>query len=127
VSIKVPGKDGKLKTTNLHSFWDGGIGTFPPTGANFRPPALTSIAPAAAMAMRGNPDTDPGLKLDNPFNYQAWADESKVLAQDVAYKGIRDNAKVSNAYRTTATKVVRKRVAWGGYRLAALLNSIWPE
>lgn len=127
VSIKVPGKDGKLKTTNLHSFWDGGIGTFPPTGANFRPPALASIAPAAATAMLGNPDTDPNLKLEDPFNFQAWADESKALAQSVAYKGIRKNARVSSAYRTNATKVARKRVAWGGYRLAALLNSIWPE
>ena len=36
VSIKIPGSQRQLKTTNLHSYWDGGIGTFPKTGAKFR-------------------------------------------------------------------------------------------
>jgi len=44
----------------------------------------------------------------------------------VAYLGITNNGTPSLAYNRTATRVVRKRVAWGGYRLAALLNSIWP-
>ena len=127
VSIKIPGQNGKLQTSNLHSFWDGGIGTFPRTGPNFRPPPLSQIPAAAAKAMAGNPDTDPGLKLDDPFNFQSWADESFTLAKDVAYKGITNGAKPSAAYKNKSTKVARQRVAWGGYRLAALLNSIWPE
>lgn len=126
VSIKIPGKDGKLKTSNLHSFWDGGIGSFPPTGPNFRPPPLSQIGPATAIAMAGNPDTDPDLKLDDPFNFNAWADESFALAQDVSYKGMNNGVKPSAAYNKKALKVARKRVAWGGYRLAALLNAIWP-
>src|SRR6185295_5035031 len=32
VSLMVPGANGQLKKTNLHSFWDGGIGAFPPSG-----------------------------------------------------------------------------------------------
>ena len=36
VSLMVPGTNGQLKKTNLHSFWDGGIGAFPPTGPNSR-------------------------------------------------------------------------------------------
>ena len=127
VSIKIPGPNGKLKTSNLHSFWDSGIGSFPPTGANFRPPPLRQIPAAAAKATAGNPDTDPDLKLDDPFNFSAWADESFALAKDVAYKGITNGAKPSAAYKNASLKVVRKRVAWGGYRLAALLNTIWPE
>jgi S1/P1 nuclease len=127
VSIKIPGKDGKLKTTNLHSFWDGGIGTFPPTGPNFSPPPLSKIPAAAAQAMAGNPDTNPNLKLDEPLNFSVWADESATLAKDVAYKGMKNGVKPSTAYKNKAVKVVRQRVAWGGYRLAALLNSIWPE
>lgn len=126
VSIKIPGKDGKLKTSNLHSFWDGGIGSFPPTGPNFRPPPLSQIGPATAIAMAGNPDTDPDLKLDDPFNFNAWADESFALAQDISYKGMKNGVKPSAAYNKKALKVARKRVAWGGYRLAALLNAIWP-
>lgn len=121
VSIKVAGKK-----TNLHSYWDGGIGSFPKTGANFAPPPLSQIPPAAATAMAGNPDTDPKLKLDDPFNFNAWADESLALAQDVAYKGMKNGVKPSAAYNKKALKVARQRVAWGGYRLAALLNAIWP-
>ena len=126
VSIKVPDKNGKLKTTNLHSYWDGGIGSFPPTGANFRPPPLSQIPAAAALATAGNPDTDPELKLDDPFNFNGWAEESFELAKDVAYNGIKNGAKPTAAYNRKALKTARKRIAWGGYRLAALLNSIWP-
>jgi len=30
------------------------------------------------------------------------------------------------AYIKNGTSVARQRVAWAGYRLAALLNAIWP-
>ena len=125
--IKVPGKNGKFKDSNLHSYWDNGIGDFPPSGANFAPPALSKIPPAANLAKSGNPATDPALNLDEPFTFDAWAEESFELAKNVAYKGIKSGGKPSAAYNKAALKVARKRVAWGGYRLAALLNSIWPE
>jgi len=121
VSIKVGGKK-----TNLHSYWDGGIGSFPKTGPNFAPPPLSQIPTAAAKAKVGNPATDPKLKLDDPFNYDAWADESFALAKSVAYKGMKNGVKPTAAYNSKALKVARRRVAWGGYRLAALLNAIWP-
>lgn len=120
-------KNGKTKQTNLHSYWDGGIGNFPPTGANFKPPPLSSIPAAAAAAMLGNPASDPALNLDDPFAFSSWADESFELAKGVAYKNIKNNGRPSAAYNREALKTARKRVAWGGYRLAALLNSIWPE
>ncbi len=126
VSIKIPAGGGKFKTSNLHSYWDGGIGSFPKTGANFKPPALSLIGPAAAKAKAGNPDTDPDLKLNDPFNFQAWATESLAAAKDTAYPGMTNGAKPNATYRSKALKVARKRVAWGGYRLAALLNAIWP-
>lgn len=126
VKIKIPGKNGTVKASNLHSYWDGGLGTFPPTGPNFRPPPLSQIPAAAALAKAGNPDTDPALKLDDPFNFQSWADESFALAKDVAYKGITNGSTPTAAYRSKGAKVARQRVAWGGYRLAALLNAIWP-
>jgi len=126
VSIKIPGTGGTLKTSNLHSYWDGGIASFPKTGANFAPPPLSQIPAAAAKAMAGNPGTDPKLKLDDPFNYDAWADESFALAKDVAYKGMKSGVKPNATYKAASLKVARKRVAWGGYRLAALLNAVWP-
>ena len=126
VSITVPDKNGKPKKTNLHSYWDGGIGAFPPTGANFAPPPLSKIPAAAAEAKAGNPATAPGVKLNDPFNYSGWADESFELAKTVAYRGITNGGKPTASYNKKALKVANQRVAWGGYRLAALLNSIWP-
>lgn len=121
VSITVAGK-----TTNLHSYWDGGIGSFPKTGPNFVPPPLSQIGPAVATALAGNPATNPKVKLNDPFNFDAWADESFALAKSTAYNGMQNGATPTAAYNSKAIKVVRKRVAWGGYRLAALLNAIWP-
>jgi hypothetical protein len=121
VSISVAGKK-----TNLHSYWDGGIGSFPKTGPNFAPPPLSQIGPAATRAMAGNPATDPKVKLNDPFNYSGWADESFALAKSQAYKGMQNGVTPGAAYNAASLKVARKRVAWGGYRLAALLNSIWP-
>jgi hypothetical protein len=126
VSIMIPDSSGQLKKTNLHSYWDGGIGSFPKTGPNFAPPPLSQIGPATVIAMKGNPANAPGLKLNNPTNYEAWAAESFALAKNVTYKGMKNGVTPSAAYNAAGTKVVRKRVAWGGYRLAALLNSIWP-
>ena len=126
VKLKIRQRNGTTKTTNLHSYWDGGIGSFPKTGPNFRPPPLSQIPPAAALAKRGNPATDPALNLGNPTDFAGWSEESHELAKDVAYKGITNNARPTAVYNRAATRVARKRVAWGGYRLAALLNSIWP-
>jgi len=126
VKITIMGANGKKKSTNLHSYWDGGLTTFPPTGANFAPPALSSIPAAVTKAKAGNPDSAPGLNLNDPANFQAWADESFDLAKTVVYPGITNNGKPTAAYNTRGIKTARKRVAWGGYRLAALLNSIWP-
>jgi hypothetical protein len=126
VSINITDKNGNPKTTNLHSFWDGGIGSFPPTGPNFAPPPLNLIPAAAAKARVGNPSTGAGVKLNDPLNFKAWSDESFALAKTVAYKGIENGSTPNAAYKTAALKVANRRVAWGGYRLAALLNSIWP-
>lgn len=122
VKLKVSGK-----SVALHSYWDGGINSFPQTGANFAPPPLAQIGPAAARAMAANPVTNKALKLDDPFNFKLWANESFTLAKDVAYRGIKNNTQPTAAYNKNAIKVVQTRVAWGGYRLSALLNSIWPE
>jgi hypothetical protein len=126
VRLMVPDKDGQLKQTNLHSYWDNGMGVFPPSGLNFAPPALKLIPAAAARAKAGNPPTARGLKLKSPLNFSGWADESFELAKTVAYKGITNGGTPTAAYKKKALQVANRRVAWGGYRLAALLNSIWP-
>ena len=126
VKLKIRQPDGTMKSTNLHSYWDGGIGSFPKTGPNFRPPPLSQIPRPVATIIRTYPATDSALNLNNPSDFAGWAGESHQLAKDVAYKGITNNGTPTAAYNRRATRVARKRVAWGGYRLAALLNSIWP-
>lgn len=125
--IRIPSGNGQFKNSNLHSYWDGGIGNFPKTGPNFAPPSLRSVRRAAALVRANYPATNPDLNLDDPFNFNGWAEESNELAKGVAYRGIQDGGKPSARYNRRAVRVARKRVAWGGYRLAALLNSIWPE
>jgi hypothetical protein len=56
-----------------------------------------------------------------------WAKESEDLAESTAYNKIQPGRLPSQTYNRVALKVARQRVAWGGYRLAALLNAIWPE
>ena len=128
VTIKITDANGNLQSVNLHSYWDGGLESFPRGGPppQFAQPPLSQIPPAAALARQGNPPTDPALKLNDPFNFQAWANESFSLAKSVAYNGMTNGTQPSAAYRNKGRKIARHRIAWGGYRLAALLNSIWP-
>jgi len=114
------------KHTPLHSYWDNGINSFPKTGPNFAPPPLSEIPAAVQRARRGNPPTNPSIRLDQPTNFKLWADESFALAKSVAYRGITIGGTPNASYNRRALAVANQRVAWGGYRLAALLNSIWP-
>jgi hypothetical protein len=126
VSIQITGSNGQPKKTNLHSYWDGGIGSFPPTGPNFAPPPLSQIPAAVAKALKGNPATNRALHLNDPLNFSGWADESFELAKSTVYPEIENGSTPTASYNANALKVANRRVAWGGYRLAALLNSIWP-
>lgn len=128
VTIQIPDANGNLRSMNLHSYWDGGLESFPKGGPppQWLPPPLSRIPPAAALARNSNPPRDPGLRLNDPFNYTAWANESLALAKTVVYPGMSNGIEPSAAYKTKGIRVARQRAAWGGYRLAALLNSIWP-
>lgn len=130
LTIQVADSSGRVRSTRLHAYWDSGLDTFEGS--------TTSIA---TMIERANPDPELKLQTD-PFNFQGWADESFKLAKDVAYAGIPSDRKldidmnskspskgfrVSTTYKTRALKVVNQQIALSGYRLAKLLNAIWPE
>jgi hypothetical protein len=125
--IKLKGANGKFTLEKLHSYWDGGIGDFPKAGPNFAPPPLSQIPPAAKRITTQFPDADPAWKAGGPEDFAGWAKESTDLAQPVAYDDLSPNSVPSKAYNQQAVKTARQRVAWAGYRLAELLNSIWPE
>lgn len=122
--VSVTDENGRPKKSNLHSFWDSGLGSFPKGGPNFSPPPLNKIPSAASTAMRGNPATSPFLHLDNPTDFTGWAKESSDLAQRKAYDSLEPGGTPNADYKREGTRIARRRVAWGGYRLAALLNSI---
>ncbi len=84
--IKILGDDGMLRDSNLHSYWDGGIGSFPRSGPNFAPPPLAAIPPAARVARRGNPPIARALRLNDPFNFDRWTRESFNFGKSVVYK-----------------------------------------
>ena len=123
--IKVPDR------VKLHSFWDGGLNSFPRGGGppDFEPPPQNLIDNAVPSIVRQHPATNQLIHLDDPTNFQAWADESSFLAQKYAYdnKRLVPESSVTARYKKSGIWLARRRVAWGGYRLAALLNSVWPQ
>jgi hypothetical protein len=126
VRILVPDQYGKPRETNLHSYWDSGLDSFPQTGAGFTPPSIIHVYLEAESIKDKNPKGNFKLKDKDAFNFEGWADESFQLAQTIAYVGIADGKTPSAAYKARSLPVVQQRVALAGYRLAALLNAIWP-
>ena len=126
--IQVGDGQGAPRAMKLHSYWDGGIGDFPKGGPapDFAPPPLEQIPAAASRLTNKFPDKDLAWDV-GPTSFEMWATESSRLAQDVAYAAIAPNSQPTNAYNAAALNAAQKRVVWGGYRLAALLNSIWPD
>jgi hypothetical protein len=125
--IELRSGSGQLEIINLHSYWDGGLGDFPKAGPNYAPPPLSQIPPAVKRITAEYPDTDTAWRVGGPFDFAGWAQESRQFAQAVAYSGITPNQEPNRTYRAAALKTVHQRVVWGGYRLAQLLNSIWPN
>lgn len=124
VFIQVADSGGRLRPDRLHGYWDAGLNTFEGS-------TTTTIA---ARIEKANPDQEPNLQIDPiNFNFQNWSDESFKLAKDVAYAGIPSVTDIKSPYRVTATyraralTVVDQQIARSGYRLAKLLNAIWPE
>ena len=66
--------------------------------------------------------TVPEWMVDDPG---VWAAESLELATNVAYGKILPGARPSPEYAAQVTEVTRRRLALGGYRLAAMLNSLF--
>jgi hypothetical protein len=125
--VRVPDDTGTLHPVRLHAYWDGGLDTFPKEGEQFAPPPDEQIPPAMAAVLAGHPDTNPEITAGGPFYFQGWAEESHELAREVAYDHLQPDDAPTDAYRKKGVEIARRRVAWAGYRLAALLNAIWHD
>src|ERR1051325_2691799 len=124
VGINSQGKRQKVK---LHSFWDEGIGSFPRMGAHFKPPPIEEVTAGANDILAKCPGSEGGWTNGVPVGYEKWAQESSAIAEQFVYKDLVEGQMPGADYMKAATAIAQKRVAWAGYRLAALLNAIWPE
>jgi hypothetical protein len=63
----------------------------------------------------------PELKNDD---FTDWAQESHDIAEHFIYRGITYEGTPSKEYLDTAFKIVKRRIALGGYRLAAIFRDV---
>lgn len=104
----------------LHAYWDHGADAFPvldgkdwPAQVRRWTDATTRAAPKSSV---------PHWRQSDP---ETWARESFELAEAVVYRGVSEGSEPSAAYEARAQRIVHRRLALGGYRLAALLDDVF--
>lgn len=111
---------------NLHWYWDDAAGAFnfwsPPRPLSERDRRLLEDL-ARALTREFPADKNTEWQEPDPGK---WAQESHLLAATVAYN-LPENSTPTDAYNLQARAVARKRITLAGYRLAQLINSIYPE
>lgn len=107
---------------NLHAYWDGGLGLFQAVGTH-KYVGYHQMINMANHWMGEYPKSyfAKQLAIQSP---QAWAQESYLLAKNVAYHTSM-NAAPSRDYNLTGRQVVREQVVLAGYRLANILNQLF--
>jgi hypothetical protein len=111
---------------NLHKYWDNGMERFPRMGPDYAAPPMEQIGPAARQATAAYPDSSADWRAGGAEDFSAWAMEGGELAQRYAYRGVARGKLPSERYDEQSFQVAEQQVARAGYRLARLLNEIWP-
>jgi hypothetical protein len=117
---------GVAEVDNLHWYWDSAAGAFNywrptrPLDAQERRRFETYLRQIVAAYPA---DSMPEAKELDP---QKWAQEGNELARTIVY-ALPENSQPSVAYQAKAQETARRRLALAGYRLANLLNAIYPE
>jgi len=119
---------GPQNRTKLHSYWDTYVvnrATGSRSPETYAEDLIDNLPPQIAWKASGAVDTWPAQ----------WANDSRVEAAK-AYDGIKIRRELSegkwaierpDGYLSTAKGIVRVQLAKGGYRLAELLKTIWPN
>ncbi|MBN9501068.1 MAG: hypothetical protein BGO01_11860 [Armatimonadetes bacterium 55-13] len=108
--------------TNLHSLWDSGLGLFKSVPRPLTDDGLATINRTANAIKSRFPEISlDGVKQSDPM---AWAQESADIAKRFVYKDITEGTVPSPEYMRKGEDECAKRVAYAGYRLAALLNKL---
>jgi hypothetical protein len=116
--------------SSLHAYWDGTAGLFDFVHANGDWSPVDSMAAviearvpypdSALLSDRGSRGIGEWISADAA----TWALESYRHGVNDAFEGIEQGETPSAAYEARAQEVVGQRLAWGGYRLAAILNAV---
>ena len=128
---------------NLHSFWDSGAGQFDEIedgGTELeQAKEIPGISKKIIQEFPQDYFLNAGFKISSNIGdegtFLKWGEESFDLAKNVAYDpsltrteschGNKNCAKIPDAYRETAQTLIRKRIALGGYRLAAFIEEFY--
>lgn len=111
--IKTPTK------TDLHTFWDHGLGLLPTTYT----PTMAQVRTLSKQIEQAYPESDFTDQIQDlqPMN---WARQSNTIARRDVYS-IKPNAKISKTYIANGQQIVEQQMALAGYRLAAVLNQLY--
>ena len=109
----------------LHSFWDGGLGSFPHKAGHVAPPLYQVTQAAAAISAKFTADAQ--WKNGGPYDYSGWSRESQQIATSFVYQGLVDGQVPGKNYVTQGTLIAQQQLVKAGYRLALLLEAIWPK
>jgi len=116
----------ETRIRNLHGFWDAAGGRFGFESPR-RPLDQAGRARILALAeeiMKLHPaESMPPAKEVEPLR---WVEESNTIGRQFAYAKTREGEAPSAAYTQETQKISAERMALAGYRLAALLNDIYP-
>jgi hypothetical protein len=113
-----------VSSSELHAYWDGGVELYTQTFSRpLSSSSQTQLKSFAATVTAAYPDTSvPEWKTSD---VSVWVSESFNSAKNVAYNLV-ENSTPSSAYKTTGKSLVNKRLALAGYRLADVLNTLYP-
>ncbi len=123
-SVQLPPE---TRIRNLHAFWDAAGGRFGYESLR-RPLDQAGQARILAVAeeiVKAHPAaTMPSVKELETLH---WIEESNTIARQFAYANARDGEAPAAAYTAEVQKISAERLALAGYRLAGVLNSIYPD
>lgn len=111
--IKTPSK------TDLHTFWDHGLGLLPSTYT----PSITQVRTLSTQLEQTYPESFFANQVQD-LQPMDWATQSNRIARNDVYS-IKPGAKLSKTYITNGQQIAEQQMTLAGYRLAALLNQLY--
>lgn len=111
--------------TTLHGIWDEIGLLYPFVDPNNHDEWSSKIPVIAAEIVQRHPSSS----LTQVFNSEpmAWAKESNDLGINAAYRGVKIGETITKEYFDKTHRVATKQIALAGYRLARVLNEIYPH